>query len=250
MPSEKADNRLSRMSTAWTMLFQAHGSGVELAKEARRELLQRYGDPVYRYLRASVRDADAADELYQEFALKFVRGDFKRADPERGRFRDFLKTSLFHLVAAYHKRRGRQAEPLAAESALPARVAAPIDTADADFAAAWREELLARAWSALAKWEDESGQLLHTVLRMRADHPDLSSPELAERLAKQLGKPITAGWVRKWLHFARAKFTEFLLDDVRLTLGSATDDELTGELMELGLWDYCRGGVQKSAGPS
>jgi RNA polymerase sigma-70 factor (ECF subfamily) len=248
MPGEDADNRLSRMSTAWTMLFQAHGSGVELAREARRELLQRYGDPVYRYLRASVRDADAADELYQEFALKFVRGDFKRADPERGRFRDFLKTALFHLVAAYHKRRGRQAEPLVAESALPAPAVAPTDAADADFTVAWREEVMARTWQALATWERETGQPLHTVLRMRTDNPDLPSSALAERLAQRLGKPITGGWVRKWLHYSREKFAEFLVEDVRLTLGTGTDDELTEELVDLGLLEYCRGAIQKSAG--
>jgi DNA-directed RNA polymerase specialized sigma24 family protein len=250
MPGENDGNRLSGVSTAWTILFQAHGSGVELARGARRELLQRSGDPVYRYLRASVRDAEAASELYQEFALKFVRGDFKRADPERGRFRDFLKTALFHLVAAYHHRRGRQAEPLAAESALPAASVAATDSADADFVAAWREELSARAWTALATWEEETGQLLRTVLRMRGDHPDLPSSELAQRLAQDLGKPITASWVRNRLHFAREKVTKFLLDDVRLTLGTASDEELAEDLLDLGLLDYCRPVLQKSAGQS
>jgi RNA polymerase sigma-70 factor (ECF subfamily) len=245
MSGEDADNRLSQMSTAWTMLFQAHGDALEAAKAARRELLGRYGDPVYRYLRAAVRDPDASDELYQEFALKFVRGDFKRASPDRGRFRDFLKTVLFHLVAGFHQKRGRRAEPLASESALAAAPAEPTDSADADFTEAWRGELLSRAWSALAEWEHQTGQPLHTVLRMRTVHPDVPSGDLAARLAQELGKPITAGWVRNRLHFAREKFTTYLLDEVRLTLGTATDEELAEELSDLGLLDYCRAALQK-----
>ena len=43
-------------------------------------------------------DADLADEMFQEFALRLVRGDFRNADAARGRFRFFLKTALYHLV--------------------------------------------------------------------------------------------------------------------------------------------------------
>ena len=37
-------------------------------------LLQRYQGVVYRYLLGSLRDADAADELFQEFALRCLQG--------------------------------------------------------------------------------------------------------------------------------------------------------------------------------
>ena len=46
-------------------------------------------------IRLAHRDKDAADELSQEFALRFVRGDLKGADRERGWFRDFLKGCCF-----------------------------------------------------------------------------------------------------------------------------------------------------------
>ena len=234
------DQRLSQMSTAWTILFQAHDDAVEVAKAARRELLQRYSDPVYRYLRASLRDADAADELYQEFALKFVRGDFRRAHPDRGRFRDFLKTALYHLIVDLHKHRVRQPERLGAESEVPARADTATPESDAAYVEAWRNELLQRAWAALARFEQETGQPLSTVLRLRTDHPDLRSPELAERLTQPLGRPVSDGWVRKRLHYAREKFTGFLVDEVRLTLGDADPEALADELRDLGLLDYCR----------
>ena len=37
----------------------------------------------YRYLLGAVHDPDAADDLCQDFAVRFLRGDFRRADPGR-----------------------------------------------------------------------------------------------------------------------------------------------------------------------
>src|SRR5207302_1174530 len=83
------------------------------------------------------------------FALRFVRGDFKRADPSRGRFRAFLKTALYHLVIDYQRRRRHL--PLTPEAPEPAVEAASLHDADRDFLATWRAELLNRAWQDLAQ---------------------------------------------------------------------------------------------------
>src|SRR4051812_10699254 len=85
------NQRLSQLSTCWTLVAQAHAgdAGVEAAAQA--ALLQRYQSAVYRYLLGAVRDPDTADELFQEFALRFVRGDFRHADATRGRFRNYVK---------------------------------------------------------------------------------------------------------------------------------------------------------------
>jgi len=112
MDPQQLNERLSQISTRWTLLFQAHQGSAEAVSTAQKQLIQRYTPAVYRDLLGAVHDPEAADELFQEFALRFVRGDFKRADPERGRFRDFLKTSLYHLVVDYQRRRQQQAVPL------------------------------------------------------------------------------------------------------------------------------------------
>lgn len=240
------DGRLSQMATAWSVLFQAHAADGEAALAARRELVGRYGGPVYRYLAAALRDPDAADEAYQEFALRLVRGDFRRADPDRGRFRDFLKTALYHLVVDQRRRKGRAGGPLPADG--PA--VDPPDPADSDaaFTAAWREDLLTRAWAALGEYERGSGRPLHAVLRARADHPDLPSAALAGRLSEALGRAVDAGWVRKWVHHAREKFAELLVAEVWGTLDRPDPRLLADELSELGLLDYCRDAVAR-AGP-
>jgi RNA polymerase sigma-70 factor (ECF subfamily) len=241
----KPDEHLSQMSTAWTVLFQAHEGAAEAAGAARRRLLERYAWPVGRYLRAAARDPDAAEELYQEFALKFLRGDFQRAHPDRGRFRDFLKTVLYHLVVDYHKWRGRRPGPLPSESHVVAPEDEPAAGPDAAFLKAWRAELLKRSWEELARSERETGQPLYTVLRYRTDHPEMRSHQMAEGLTGELGRPITAGWVRKQLHFARERLADLLLKEVLLTVESASPEDLAGELIDLGLLEYCRAALER-----
>src|SRR5215510_1625349 len=105
MAPQKPSWRLSCIDTSWSTVYQAHQGQGEEVVSAQQQLLMRYYHPVARYLRALVRDADAAEELTQEFAVRFLRGDFKRADPARGRFRDLLKRALRHLAIDHWRRK-------------------------------------------------------------------------------------------------------------------------------------------------
>ena len=134
--------RLSRISTQWTMVFKAHAGFADPARAALQNLLERYSGAAFRYLLGALRDPEVADDLAQEFALRFVRGDFRRAEPERGRFRDYLKTSLIHLVNDYH--RMRQAQPRQLGAVEPAAPVSASLTSELDFVTSWREELLER----------------------------------------------------------------------------------------------------------
>jgi RNA polymerase sigma-70 factor (ECF subfamily) len=207
--------------------------------------LQRYGAAVYRYLLGALRDEVAAEELFQEFALRFVRGDFHRADPGRGRFRDFLKTTLYHLVVDAQRARLRRPLPLAPEAAERADAALPHDESDRQFLDIWRAELLARAWDRLAELQERSGQPLHTVLRFRTDNPDLRSPQMAEQLSQTLGKPVSAEWVRKWLQRARETFSDQLVDEAATSLEDSAYGNLESELIDLGLLDHCRSALNR-----
>lgn len=237
-----SDSRFDNLTTLWTLVRQAHGETPEAAGEARRELLQRYRGATYRYLLATVRDADTAEELSQEFALKFLRGDFHHAHPKRGRFRDYLRSSLVHLVKGHRRRAARQPESLATDPPDLQTEAAGEDPA---FVKAWREGLLVRAWEELERAEQRTGAPVHTVLRFRVDHPELSSTELAEQLSARLGKPLNAPAVRQALHRAREKFATFLVDTVVQSLDQPTREQLLDELTELNLLSYCRSVVDR-----
>jgi DNA-directed RNA polymerase specialized sigma24 family protein len=240
---EGAGRHISQIETIWPVLYQAHGGPAPEATAAQQAVLQRYRPAVFRYLLVCLGSADAAEELFQEFALRFVRGDFRNANPEKGRFRDLLKTALYHLVADYHKLRRRGPPRLSPNAPEPAGPAPPDP--DRQFLEAWRADLLNRAWDALAGEERRTGRPLHTVLHLRAASPELRSAQMAEQLAPCLGKGVTADWVRKWLHAARAKFADLLLGEVAASLRDPTPDALAQELIDLELFEYCRPALER-----
>jgi RNA polymerase sigma-70 factor (ECF subfamily) len=237
------DQHLSKIVTLWGPLQEAHTGEPDAARVAQRLLLERYTPALYRYLLAAVRDPHAADELFQEFALRFVRGDFKRADQQRGRFRDFLKTSLIHLVIDHHRRCKRPVHPIG-DYEPPVEDPSVNDSGE-DFTALCRQELMARTFQALAAEEHATGQPLHTVLRFRMDNPQMHSPEMAEELGRRLGKALSPVWVRKKLLAARTRFAALLIDEVVRTLEAPTEDLLDQELLDLGLMDYCREALEE-----
>lgn len=235
MSEPELSERLSRISTQWSVLFQAHRGAPDEVRSAQEQMAQRYCGAVYRYLLGMVHDPDVADDLAQEFALRFLRGQFHRADPNRGRFRDFVKTALRHLVADHHRRVQALPQPLPESFPEPASDA----NLDRQFVESWRMELLARAWVALAEHENQTGQPYHAVLRLRADQPELRSAQLADRLAAHQGRPFTTAATRQLLHRARAQFAALLLEEVRQSLTTPTAEHVNDELRELGLLDYC-----------
>jgi len=244
MQPENHNQRLSLISTLWSLVCQAHRGPAEAANSARQQLLERYGGAVRRYLRRVLRDPDGADEVFQDFALQLLHGDLHGANPKRGRFRNFVKGTLFHLIADYRKQRLGWPGPLPADDAALAANLEDV-ASDRQFMESWCDELLARAWAALAAIETASGQPLYAVLRFRADHPDIRSPQMAEQLAAQLGRPFTAAGVRQALHRAREKFADRLLNEVSHSLHNPTAEHLEQELADLGLLDYCRPALKR-----
>jgi RNA polymerase sigma-70 factor (ECF subfamily) len=244
MEPEDLNARLSAISTQWSQLFQAHRNPGEAGPEILREQVLRYYGAVYRYLLGALRDPDAAQELTHEFAVRFLRGDFKGADPERGRFRDFLKTALRNLLLDHWE---KQAVAAARRDSLEpvASGPAPADDLDRAFLDGWREELLSRAWERLAQMEAEAGQPYHTLLRYKASNQQLRSAELAELLRTQLGKALTVTALRQLLHRARDNFANLLVSEVALSLQTDDQERLAQELIDLDLLPYCRSALDR-----
>lgn len=246
------DDRLSRIETCWSIIRRAHDQREDTTVEqavvqAQQDLLQRYGGAVKRYALAALRNEEAADEVFQEFALRFVRGDLGRANPEKGRFRSFVKTTVYHLIVDQQRRGKRDARMTPIRTATPEPKAPTEEQHDELFSATWRDDLLSRVWEQLEQQEASTGKPYHTALRCRVDHPELRSPELAEKLTELLGKPMKAGAARVLLHRAREAFAELLLEEVAHTLPGASRDEVQEELIDLNLFEYCRPIFEKQA---
>jgi RNA polymerase sigma-70 factor (ECF subfamily) len=249
MDPAEMNTRLSRIQTLWTVVFEAHKGEGEPVSAAQRQLLMRYRGAIYRYLLGTVRDAAVAEDLAQDFAVRFLQGQFKRADPERGRFRDFVKTALRNLVIDYWRKQGHKMVHMPEAAEPEAAPSSDVDDLDQPFLDQWREELLARTWDALAEAQTAGGQPYHTVLRWKTEQPDVRSAQLAERLGAQQGRTVSDTALRKLLFRARQLFADLLVQEVARSLGTPETDKLEEELIELGLLDYCRSALARRNQP-
>lgn len=239
MKPDPSPNRLNDISTLWALVMEAHDPARSDATAARGVLLQRYAPAIRRYLGKALGNVDAAEELAQDFAVRFLRGAFQNADQERGRFRDFVKSALVRMILDFRRRQRRHPrlrtdadpEPVVDDSAL--------EELDRELVERWRQEILDRTWTRLEKASQGSGLSAHKVLRYKADHPEARSPEMAAAMAAQLGRPVTEDAVRQALHRARGQFAGFLREEVAATLTDPTDRNIDEELEELGLLAYC-----------
>lgn len=230
-------SRLSQIETPWSIVRRAHCGSAESVRRAREALLTRYGGAVRRYLRAVLRDEDATDELFQEFSLRLARGDFQSASAERGHFRSFVKTTLYHLIVDHRRRAGRAKARVRGIADRPA----PAAFAEEElFLQHWRQELLDRSWTRLAETQQQGKAPYYSALRLLTNEPTQPSDALAARLSEQLGRTVTPESARQVLHRARRMFAGYLVDEVSDSLETPSREEIEKELIDLDLLRYCR----------
>ncbi|MCP4854969.1 MAG: sigma-70 family RNA polymerase sigma factor [Fuerstiella sp.] len=241
MTDDTDAGRLSRIATRWSMLREAHDGATLAQNEAKHELLERYSRCVYRYLLGAVRNEETAEDQSHEFAVRFLSGNFHRASPEKGRFRDYVKTVLINLVNDYFRTQGKWADQIDVENVAPEVAPADPDGQETSFEQALAEDILNQAWTKL-----ESGnKRYYAVLQLRIQAPDLNAREMAELLSQQLNEDIAHATVRKTLERSRVRFAEMLVEAANETLACDSTERLSSELKDLGLLSYCRVALEK-----
>jgi RNA polymerase sigma factor (sigma-70 family) len=248
--SRPVDSNFSQLSTHWSILHLAHHGTREEQHEARRQLLTHYEPAVRKFLRVCIQEADGADEMFHEFAVRVLRGDLRTTAPEKGRFRAYLKTVLYHLVADYYraKQRGSRAVSLHLIPDPADMHPEPFPEDERAFLAVWKSTLLEKARAALANQEATGGLPLATAFRLRIENVGATDEELAGRLAAELGRTVEPGTFRRWLHTARKRFADALVHEVAGTLETPTPEVLADELQVLEFMDRCRKAYQRWLG--
>src|SRR5262245_306231 len=86
-------------TTHWSVVLTAADTAAPAAVDALEKLCRAYWPPVYAFVRRQGRNHEDALDLTQEFFARFLeKKKFKLADPDRGRFRSFLITSLKNFL--------------------------------------------------------------------------------------------------------------------------------------------------------
>jgi RNA polymerase sigma-70 factor (ECF subfamily) len=197
------------------------------------ELIGRYHDAVERYLRLKLRDANLADEVFQEFWTKLLTHKLAGADSNKGRFRDYMRTVLHRLIIDHF--RTKKLQPLPPGDLLDE------SSRDADYDRVWREVVLKRAMSRLETYEINTPKnRYHTVLQLRTTHPEAPIDDLAATLSEQVGASVTPEAFRKTLQRARSKFLELLIQELKDTIHPAEPEDVEAEIFDLGLGQLYR----------
>lgn len=199
-------------------------------------LARAYWRPVREALRLRWRlePADADDLTQDFFATALEKRWLDRFDPEKGRFRAFLRVCAFRFAANAHQaagraRRGGGAATISLDDTTAARDG---DTdVEARFHAEWVRSVFALALDALRVEAADRGRLTHLALFEAydvTDAPDDARPTYAS-LAVEHG--LGESQVINHLAWARRRFRAHVLDVLRRLAGS--DAEYREDVREL-----------------
>src|ERR1051326_7061908 len=87
-------------TTRWTLVLAAADPHRKDAHPALVSLCESYWYPLYAFVRRRGYPPDQAQDLTQQFFIRVLEGRYlDRADPDKGRFRAFILTSLKFFVA-------------------------------------------------------------------------------------------------------------------------------------------------------
>jgi len=232
---------LDDIATRWSLLQLAHRDTVTVAGPARQALVLRYSQAIRNYAGALVGDDHDADELAQDVVVRLMKGDFGQPTPERGRFRDLLKVAVKNMVRNFWSRQKRRKKRNIDVEDLATIEQRQDDLAESAWLSTWQNSVLGLAWQTLQQYQNSiPGNVSYTLLRLRADHPDVDTVNLTERLAEATGRSHRPDAVRQKLRRARLRFAQLLIEEVAASIDDPSPERVEEELADIGLIEYVR----------
>ena len=219
-------------STHWSLVLCAGDSQAPESAEALEKLCRAYWYPLYAYVRCRGYGPEEACDLTQEFFAQLLQKRWLReADPNRGRFRTFLLSSLAHFLAndwrasqTLKRGGGRQLIALDGLEAEERFALEPRDmaTPDALYERRWALTLIGRAQDRLRDEQLAAGD----GPRFAALEPALAGERTDARyheLAQRFG--VTESTVKSWVLRLRRRLRLLLLEEIAQTLEQGQDPE-------------------------
>jgi len=225
-------------TTHWSVVVQAGDSDSPEADNALEQLCRAYWYPLYAYVRRQGHPPHDAQDLTQSFFERLLERKFlKLADPQRGRFRTFLLTSLKHFLinewekANCEKHGDRRRTISLDEEIAEARFTSEPVTEqppDALYDRGWADAIIDSAKAALRAEFEQSGKL-DSFERFKpsvwGEKHALSYAAIAERSG------VTEGAVKVAVHRLRQRFGDLVRSEIAKTV--STPAEVNTELSYL-----------------
>lgn len=224
--------------TVWSGVLTAPDPDSPERRRRLDQLATRYWRPVYAYLRRLGRhDVEDAKDLTQEFFCRVMTGDFiQRFEPERGRFRHFLKAALKNFLADTYRagarlKRGGGRRELSLDvegfESTAGLADERQDSPDEIFDRQWADEVMAQGLLALKEELLGDGKDLYwRAYELAALEPDPNRRPTYESIAATLGIRTTD--VTNYLNHARSRLRAHLVRVIADTVDGrvAAVDEL------------------------
>src|SRR5947209_1766481 len=222
-------------TTQWGLVMPTADQRSKTAQAALEQLCRIYWYPIYAFVRRQGQTVENAQDLTQEFFLRVLQDNyFQVADPQRGRLRSFLLTSLKHFLinewekARTAKRGGAQSIfSLDEQDAEGRYLTEPIDGMSPEkvYEKRWAVTLLEQALARLrAEYAKQNNGAMFDALKpfISGETAEGGYGALAQRFE------MSEGSLRVAAHRLRERYREALRTEVASTLATPTDidDEL------------------------
>ena len=218
------------VTTRWSIVLSAKEKGSPDSASALETLCRTYWYPLYAFVRSSGYSPHDAQDLTQEFFARLLAKDYLRVvDPEKGRFRTFLKmavkrflTNEWERVRAC-KRGGGQAHLVLDTTLMEARFqeqSVNSLTPDSLYDRQWALALLGEAMGRLEQEYRIWGKTLELEtlkLHLMSERGTIPYGELA------LAMRATEGAARVAVHRLRKRFRDLFREVIGETIAAAAD---------------------------
>jgi len=228
----KAEDARWFSTTHWSVVLAAGQPDAGVSDQALETLCRTYWFPLYGFIRRKGYAPEDAQDLTQEFFARFLEKEyFRRADPQRGRFRSFLLTSLQHfLIHEWHRARAQKRgggrallawEELSAEGRYQGELLSKLEP-EKSFDQHWASTLFQKAVSRLQQEATAAGKSkqfdeLKCFLAAEAGAGEYAA--IADRLG------LTPGAVGVAVHRLRQRYRELVREEIAHTVASPSEIE-------------------------
>lgn len=231
------------VTTRWSVVLAAKDPASPDSGAALETLCRTYWYPLYAYVRSLGHSPHDAQDLTQEFFARLLAKQYLRAvEPEKGRFRTFLRMAMKRFLAkewgrVRAQKRGGRNTHVSFDTAIGERLfqqdgGAPLG-ADRLYERRWALALLEDALARLGREQAEAGrsvEFVHLMPHLTAERGAIPYDELAAALG------VGQGAARVAMHRLRRRFREVFRETIADTVTSQEDaeDELRHVLASLG----------------